>query len=141
MYQTGLSSIALIFVTIYVSACSILSDADNQLVMQEDLLTQSVWQKTAFNDAYNGEWIDVEQGKIYEFFEDHRFKTEIINGCCTEKGSWQITEGGTQLELAIEDDSISYVIDFEIRDLSDSVLAIAWMGRHGPVIERYEPKD
>ena len=93
-------------------------------------------------DTYDGIWqphdttgVDF----IFQFFADGRFAEEVVGGCCRQEGFWQYVPATDTLHLFYRVNG-TYDADLLVRILTTDRLELQWMGRHGPVIERYRAR-
>ena len=125
---------------VFVTACSLSSPPESELSQQEALLP--TWKLVASFDTYDGLWHEFDgtgSESIFEFDKDKRFVQDEIGGCCKQVGIWRFAEDERELTLHYTDGS-NRDLSYEVGELSAGELELTHMGRHGPVIHRYEPK-
>ncbi|MEE8301226.1 MAG: hypothetical protein V3S24_02210 [Candidatus Tectomicrobia bacterium] len=124
------------------TACSLFSQPEDELSQQERLLVGPTWKLVAIFDTYDELWHEDDgtgSESIFEFYKDKRFMQDEVGGCCKQVGIWRFAEDERELTLRYTDGS-NRDLSYEVRELSAGELELAWLGRHGPVIERYRPK-
>ncbi len=127
-----------IMLTICITACS----TEVEQTDQEGSLVGQTWLKVASFDEYDGVWHEREltsETPIFEFYADSTFKRDNLDGCCPQIGTWSLSEDSQVLTLRFAQD-IGNEYPYQVRSLTAGELKLAWVGRHGYVIERYIPQ-
>ena len=128
-------------ILILTGCANTLEPAEDDLLSGEQILVSTTWREDAWNDAYNGIWIEsTVHDDIFVFRADKTYEQEIENTDFKREGTWQFANQNTELILSFID-PVRGPSDFvyHVSILSPDTLQIASPGRHGPVTRRYLP--
>ena len=114
-------------------------DSENSSTENERHIISKTWQQTEEYDPYRGgqtRKFPPGSGSILLFNSDGTIEQENPK----DKGTWDIKRAGKNLKLELNwPQSQARILEYEIYELSDQRLRIAWQGLHGMVVEAYVP--
>jgi len=119
----------------------VLSSEESGPLSDEDVLVGSTWEMVAWYDTYDDFWRErgpLAAKPILVFKKDETFIQDNVGGCCRRTGKWEL--GGESETLSLEYTDGSDPAVYEVRQLTEEELCLAWRGQHGPVVERYVPE-
>jgi hypothetical protein len=115
-------------------------NSESSSTENERHLIIKTWQQTEKYDPYRGgqtREFPPGSGSILLFNSDGTIEQKNPE----DKGTWDIKRDGKSLKLELEwPQTQARILEYEICELSDQILRIAWQGRHGMVVETYVPK-
>ena len=124
-----------------VAGCSLLSSGDAGPSSDVDVLVGPTWKMVAQYDSYDDTWHprsgEGAAESILLFEEDGTFMQDNVGGCCQRVGTWSLLGEEGKLVLSYEGGTEA---EYDVRLLEEGELRLAWTGRHGPVINKYEPE-
>ncbi len=130
-----------ISILILTGCSSTLEPVEDELLSDEQILVSTTWREDAWNDAYNGIWVEsTVHDDIFVFNADKTYEQEILDTDFKMEGTWQFANQNTELILSFMDPvrGPSDLV-YHVSILSPDTLQIASPGRHGPVTRRYLP--